>query len=318
MPNQVLEGQLPAPLGFTASGTPTANGLSFDNPGRFPPAASAPLGAPAGASFDNPPAQPAPPSAPGTMERPGTYESYWASVAPQFQQPGFTEQAYGNTVGGYQGLMQQQGPTFAADAYQSFGGGVPANLDPYFDRAWTTGSQRLNDAFGARGQFNSSEATRQLSDLAGNLGAQQAREEGQYNLDRARTGGALASSASGEQMGNLGRQESLLGSVFDTAQETDEAKLRRLVGGMGGAQTAQQMTEGRTQQGLDNLFRFSGAVGDTFSQGSLAAIAADMEAQGVPHELAMAFAKMKMDDAAQQGAAARDTVGTVTNLISAF
>lgn len=298
MPNQVLEGQLPAPLGFTASGTPTANGISFDNPGRFPaPAPSPQLGAPAGTNFDNPPPQP---SAPGALEQPGAYESYWASVAPQFQQPWRAEQAYGSTVQGLRGLMGQQGPTFSADALSAFGGGVPSNLDPYYNRAWETGSNRLNNEFAARGGFNSSAATNQLSDLAGNLGAQQARDESAYNLDRARTHGALASMASGEGAGNLGRQESLLGSVFDVAQGADKGQLQRLAGGAGLAQGAQSAYEGRLGQGLSDAFTYAGTVGGTFNEGALAAIAADMEAQGVPHELAMAFAKMEMDASAQQ------------------
>lgn len=280
---------------------------------------------PVGTPVANPwPPQPQPtptaaaaPSTPGTMEQPGTYESYWASVSPQFQQPWAAETSLPETQQGYRDLMETPGPTFSADAYGAFGGGVPANLDPYFDRAWETGSNRLNNQFAARGGFNSSAATNQLSDLAGNLGAMQAREEGQYNLDRARTGGALASSASGEATSNLGRQESLLGDIFGAGESADRMKAARLGLGMGGAETAQNMQEGRVQQDLDNRFRLSGMLADVFSGGTAEAIAADMEAQGVPHELAMAFAKMQMDAEAAQGKALQGAIGTGVNAVSA-
>lgn len=248
-----------------------------------------------------PRAKPAQPNTTGTMERPGAYESYWASVAPQFQQPWFTEQNYGSTAQGYRDLMSRPAPTFAADAYSAFGSSpATAGLGAYYDDAWTRGSDRLNKQFAARGGYNSSAATNELSGLARGLGAEQANREADYALRRAQTGGALAGAASNEASGNLDRDRGLLGDIFGAGQAADASKLQRLVAGGSLADTAQGRQEGRVQQGLENISGHASNLAGVFSEQTLAAIAADMEAQGVPHELAMGLAKLQMDSFGQQ------------------
>lgn len=236
---------------------------------------------------------------PGSLEGPGTGEQAWSQYGGAFWQPWEAEKAYQGMD--WQSLynQSQNAPTYNADALKQF---MPqgANMGAYYDRAWDTGSKRLNNEFAARGAYNSGAATQQLSDLAANLGAQQSRDEAQYGLDRARVGSMLSQAASGEARSTLGDQMSVLQGQLGAASDADRAKLARLGGGLSGAFTSQSAEEGRNRGELQDIFGVATGAGNVFQQGLADALAADAEFMAKPYEAQLAVLQTRYNMSKEQ------------------
>lgn len=147
------------------------------------------------------------------------YQSYSTGAGAQ--------QGQGTPAGvGYNGNAPGQGEQFSSAALNYYGGGnipgvsnnqqqnyanfqqqAPADMSTYYDNAQRLQDNAINTQMAARGSFGSSAAVGQLASADTNLRAQQARDQAQYGLQRAQTGGQLASGA--DQQTNAASQNQL-------------------------------------------------------------------------------------------------------------
>lgn len=235
-----------------------------------------------------------------SLQNPGMGENIAAQTMPWFLSPTQGQQSFGDLSKFFQQQMGQSGPTFAADAYSQYNPSVSANLDPYYNDAWDRTSGRINREFGARGGYNSSAATGQLSDAARGLGADQAKAEAQYGLDRARLGGTLASAASGEALGGRGLQLGAGGALGNLAQGVDQGSLSRMLGGVSTAFNGQDAQEGRIRGVFQDLLGYGGATSGVLNQGYDSLLNNDATLFGMPWELIMAALNSKQNAETQR------------------
>lgn len=205
----------------------------------------------------------------GNFGKPGQGEQYWSQVAGNFNAP----KATSNNAQG---------------AYDQFRGSVPANLDPYYNAAIQKAEAGVNNAYGARGQFNSSAALQGVADVNAQLRAQQAKDEADYGLQRSALGGTLAGAAdassrgaSQDMLGWLTGGANIAGNADrnalarlmgggNLAGQADAAGLSSLMSGMNAANMAQNAEQGRANDYFRNLLAMgnaqAGAMGSVYPQ----------------------------------------------------
>ena len=211
----------------------------------------------------------------GKFSQPTAAGVYWNQNAPKFSAPGQGEQ-YWNQVAGRFNAPKAVAQN-AQGAYDQFQRTAPQDLSPYYDNAIRKATAGVNNAYGARGMFDSSAALQAGQDATTNLLAQQAKDNADYGLQRANTAGTLAQGADtssrgasqdllswlsgGGQMANASDATSLarlLGGM-NAAQGADSADLSKLVAGMGAASTAQNALQDRAQGYYNNLMGLGSA-----------------------------------------------------------
>lgn len=191
---------------------------------------------------------------------PGYGENFFQQNQGAFTQPTQSGQFFQNAMSQYPNAPQVSNnsqteysnfvrPELAADP----------GLNPYYQNAADHLSARLNNQFGSRGMFGSSAATSQLGHSLGDLFADQANREAQYNLQRTaeqraweQLGGQLAGQADANS--RLGSQNELawLQGLGGLAGQADQTKLAQLMGGMQGALGAQDAMRTRGQDYFNN------------------------------------------------------------------
>ncbi len=185
----------------------------------------------------------------GQLQAPGAAESY--------AQPGRFDNAFGSTASG-QYWNSLQG-----------GNNAPKDMSAYYNRAYDTGANRLNNQFASRGMFTSSAATGGLSDFGAALGAQQAKDEAGYDLqsrqlnDQVMRGaaGSADSAAQGrygsELTGAAQSDSSLrgrLGLLGEGAASADASRLNRVNGTFDNLTGLATGVAGVTQGAYDDMF----------------------------------------------------------------
>lgn len=117
------------------------------------------------------------------------------NIGVDWSRPGMGE----NVSSAYLGYYGQNGtPTTsnrAEEAYQSFRGSTPQNMDPYYNNAERNTVNDINKQMAARGSYGSSNAIGNISNATTNLRSQQAKDEAQYGLQRAGLMGQLGTGA---------------------------------------------------------------------------------------------------------------------------
>lgn len=236
------------------------------------------------------------------QSQPGSAEQFYEANQNAWTQPSATSNyneqnsdfLYGPTESGsyfdsVQGTPMEQNPGNTQGYFDQFQNPVAQlpGLDAYYDRQRQTTGQSINDQFGSRGMYNSSEALGQISDAMVGLGAEQANREADYELqrlaeDRAWTalGGDLARSADDSALGWAGYGNdfrSTMGDLAGSADEAergryetgvrgsaleDEARLLGLNSGMSAATAAQGARRGRTQDFFSNVYAPAAATSD--------------------------------------------------------
>jgi len=207
--------------------------------------------------------------------QPGDAEQYWAGKAGRFNGPTLSEQFAPGA------MARVEGPSASQGAYARFNQG-PADLSGYYDKAIGYAQRDAQRANAAQGRMGSGFAANQNADISAQMRAEQANREAGYDLERARTAGALAQGADSALLGRVGmganvaglgdsQANARLGLGADMAGRADAIRLGRLGqgtslglsadaldlnrfnAGMGAAAMAQQLQEGRGQRYLGNL-----------------------------------------------------------------
>lgn len=208
---------------------------------------------------------------------------------------------------------QQRGATASGQYWNSLQGGAnlpSADLNPYYNRAQEKGSAQIDKAAAARGMFGSTAALDQQRQLSADLGAQQAKDEAQYGLQRAGLSdqimggaagradtaglgqfGALQNAAQGADQGLMARlglganiagagdsgDLARFGMGLQNAQAGDQAMLARL-GLMGqGAAASDAGKLGRTGMFSDQLGRLTEGASNIVGQGYAGMLGADQQ-----------------------------------------
>lgn len=179
------------------------------------------------------------------MSMPGYSEDWMGANAGQFGAPtygenllsntGYTSQ-FGNSAdsnfwNGVAGKYQSGTPgttNRAEEAYQSFKGTQPVNMDPYYDREVQTGTNDINRQLASRGMFGSTVGMNQLGNAIGGIRAQQAKDEAGYQLQRGGLLGTLASGADTSSQAQSRNQLDWTKGLGDIAHNADTSNLARL------------------------------------------------------------------------------------------
>lgn len=166
---------------------------------------------------------------------PGESTGYWQGVAGQFNGGG--PMVSNNAQGAYDSYMKSM-PDINPDA----------NLGAYYDNARTRQTQDMNRELGSRGAYNSSAALDQIAQGNATLNAQQAKDEGQYGLDRASTLGNLAAIggnlASGADTSSRSSADSKLGYLRtggELAHTSTQDELARVTGAVDAGATVDRV-----------------------------------------------------------------------------
>lgn len=200
---------------------------------------------------------------------PGVAEQWQQQNQSRFLQPG-AAQNYWQQVQGQYGPGGPGTTNYSEQAYKNFQKPNIANdpgLDPYYQNAQKRLTEGINNQAAARGMFGSSGALNQLTEGMGNLAAEQANREAQYNLQRLGEqraweglGGQLAGQA--DQSSRAGSQDALAWTqgLGQLAGNADQSELSRLMGGMNAATTAQQLGRERARDYIGDMMGASGAL----------------------------------------------------------
>lgn len=242
---------LTAPTTPTNMTTATASGAGQPTRGAATPAATGWQNFQPGSGAAQPQS---PPSADFDLTGPGAAETFDRSV---FQQPSALSEwlkQYGG-AGSAASTVAQQG-------YRNWQQNAPVspNLDPYYDMAFGRASNDINKAFGARGMFNSSEATNTLSRTRGDLAAQQAREEADWALKRSAEERGWAGLASGEATAGRGQDTSRMLGLGQLTGVAGQQDLAGAIAGFDAAHIAQQDREGRIGNAFDDTMALPEAL----------------------------------------------------------
>lgn len=194
------------------------------------------------------------------FNQPGYGESFFQQNQGRFTQPTQSGNFFQNAMAQYPTAPQTSNnsqteyanfhrPDIAADP----------GLDPYYQNAANHLTAGLNNQFGSRGMFGSSAALNQIGHGLGDLFADQAKNEANYNLQRLgeqrnweQLGGQLAGQSDANS--RLGSQNQLawLQGLGGLAGQADQANLGQLMGGMNSALGAQGAMRDRGQDMFNN------------------------------------------------------------------
>lgn len=194
----------------------------------------------------------------------GAGETWWDQHQYDFDRPGVMEQMFPEIKGQLIGKGYQEK---YADAYkpedsaaEQFlnGGGAAGGLDAMYDRLYTQGAKRIDDAGGARGSYNSGRSLRAGEELSADL-------TGRHVQDLQ----AAVSAADTAKMARLNYGENVmkgadtgmtnrLGTLGDIGSKTQQATLDRLLGGS----TASDRAQGAATARYGALTNASKAQGD--------------------------------------------------------
>lgn len=189
------------------------------------------------------------------MTKPGALEQYQKETGDYFKQPTMSEMFAQGAInkGAGPGVSNR-----ADEAYQSFNGSSPANMDPYYANERRKAEENINRATAARGVYGSSAANDMIGEAFTNLGADQAKAEAQYGLQR---GSLLGSLAQGADSSSATASRDRLGwtsALSSIANGADASGLSRVVSGANVAGAAQGAQRNRGQDAINNQF----AIGD--------------------------------------------------------
>lgn len=274
----------PSPLGFGGNGTP---GSGIGSPARQVGQSPAPAVAANPNDLSNPGGgEKFAADSASKFSNPGTMPSWFKEHGNFFSGPGTGDQYWNGVQGNFNGGSPAVSNN-AQSAYEGWMNSTPANLDPYYSHAAQVTGQRLNNQFGARGQFNSSAATDSISQAMQGLGAEQANREADYGLQRQQgiTGaarGADESALAGSQnklnyllgggqlaLGTGAQDTQRMSAGGNLAGNADTSELNRLLGGYGVESGAQNLRENRIGTGYDRTLGLgslvSGLIGNNFS-----------------------------------------------------
>lgn len=189
------------------------------------------------------------------MTKPGALEQYQKDTGGYFKQPTMSEMFAQGAIdkGGGPGVSNR-----AEDAYQKFNGSTPANMDPYYANERRKAEENINRATAARGVYGSSAANDMLGEAFTNLGADQAKAEAQYGLQRGSLLGSLAQGADSSSAAGSRDRLNWTSALSSIANGADASGLSRVVSGANVAGAAQGAQTTRGQNAINNQL----AIGD--------------------------------------------------------
>lgn len=306
---------------------------------------------------------------PMDLSQTGDYENWHARNRGAFAQPGAEEQNWVAQQGQLNTMQAQPGVNVGQQNMQGFSSSLgmaqqwapkPAaalsfrpqamNLDPYYNRQWSKVSTDVNNAYGARGMFNSSAALEGLQDARVGLAAEQANREADYGLKLAQYGldeGAQGlereklGAEYGLQLGQLGVQEQterrqgaelasteqfknrdhalrLLEERRVGAQGAQLAHQNRLVGGGNAARMSQDAREGRVQTAFDNIYRPAEALSNYVGAGLNNMQDQDERLREQEAQLMMSIPRERYNQSAAQDERLLGGLGTAWNAVNAL
>lgn len=218
----------------------------------------------------------------GILFNPSAVENWNQQYGSQFMAPDANQQLWDQ--------QQAQGPMLnnSQTEYDAFGARRPniasePGYGTYYDNAETNLRNSMNTELAARGAYGSSVGLGQMGKTIGDLRADQARTEADYNLKRLaeqrqwnELGGTLARNADLSGQGNLdslGRladnaSDSRLKGLEDSADVANAAStqhLSRILGGYGAYKDLQTVRDKRIRDNLGNINDEANTVGSIYS-----------------------------------------------------
>lgn len=181
----------------------------------------------------------------------GAGETWWKQHQYDFERPGVLEQMFPEIKGQLIGKGYQEK---YADAYRPedseaeqflHGGGATGGLDAMYDRLYTQGAKRIDDAGGARGNYNSGRSLRAGEELSADLTGRHVQD-----LQAAVTAADTAKMArltygSNVMKGADTGMTNRLGTLGDIGSKTQAATLDRILGGSTASNAAQASANAR-------------------------------------------------------------------------
>lgn len=198
--------------------------------------------------------------------QPGALEAYQKQTAGYFQQPTLSEMFAKDQ------LARGAGPGVsnrADQAFQTFSGSTPANMDPYYENERRKATEAINKTMAARGAYGSSAANDMIGEAYTNLAADAAKANAQYGLQRAGLLGSLAQGADQSSLAGSTDRRNWMGALGSLAGGADAAGLSRVIGGANVASAAQGAQRTRGQDAFNNQLqmgdRMSGIMGEGYN-----------------------------------------------------
>ena len=191
---------------------------------------------------------PAPDAKGGAVDelgKPGRLEGYADENADWYLQPSESQQYWNSQQGNFAGGPQQ---SYAEQFY-----GSDPGLDPYYNRAYDTGSQRMNSRYAAMGVGGGSAALNADAEMMGGLKAEQANREADFRLRQ----------ATAADTGRNQSQQTWLDTMTTggkLAGAGDRGELDRRTAGANVAGGADEMTLNRNRTLFDWLFAGAGGL----------------------------------------------------------
>ena len=156
-------------------------------------------------------------------------ESYNASAQPTLAKNGSAQDAFDLMMKSYQGGGSKVSNN-AQSGFDSFDMETP-DLSVYYDRQRDKARQALDRSFASRGMYGSSEATGQIGNTMADLGAQQAKDESDFNLRRLAEKRAWGESADRQSLGGAGLEKDFLAGLSSAGGTVDRFTIDKLLAG---------------------------------------------------------------------------------------
>jgi len=156
-------------------------------------------------------------------------ESYNASAQPTLAKNGSAQDAFDLMMKSYQGGGSKVSNN-AQSGFDSFDMETP-DLSVYYDRQRDKARQALDRSFASRGMYGSSEATGQIGNTMADLGAQQAKDESDFNLRRLAEKRAWGESADKQSLGGAGLEKDFLAGLSSAGGTVDRFTIDKLLAG---------------------------------------------------------------------------------------
>lgn len=156
-------------------------------------------------------------------------ESYNKSAQPTLAKNGSAQDAFDLMMASYKGGGSKVSNN-AQSGFDSFDMETP-DLSVYYDRQRDKARQALDRSFASRGMYGSSEATGQIGNTMADLGAQQAKEESDFNLRRLAEKRAWGESADKQSLGGAGLEKDFLAGLSSAGGTVDRFTIDKLLAG---------------------------------------------------------------------------------------